>query len=253
MSISKYLSAIVLMWLTSSCSQSKQKDPSQPDKQPAEEEFKFIRGVALDQAGNEFKTIQIENDLWMAENLNVSTFNNGEKILRADNMEEWQRLLDKEKPAWCYYNFDSTNYAKYGKIYNGHVVTNKGGVAPKGWKIPNDDDWEFHLIGHFKQTKKLTWDNGTIGWNVAPQLKHATEWEKNTDVTICSGFDALPCGSLGYDGPFGVSELVFFWADTPNVIYKLFRNSPNFERWPWASASEGHFIRCIKETTTTGD
>jgi uncharacterized protein (TIGR02145 family) len=53
--------------------------------------------------GQTYKTVVIGSQTWMAENLNVSTFRNGEVIPEAKTAEEWKRAGENKQPAWCYY------------------------------------------------------------------------------------------------------------------------------------------------------
>ena len=89
-----------------------------------------------------FKTIQIGTQTWMAENLNVSTFRNGDPIPEAKTYEDWSIALKEHKPAWSYYNFDQKNGPKCGKLYNDYAVHDNRGLAPFGYHIPSDKEWE---------------------------------------------------------------------------------------------------------------
>ena len=82
--------------------------------------------------------IKIGNQIWMKSNLDVEIFQNGERIQEAKSDEEWKMAYDKGQPAWCYY----LNYEKeYGKLYNLHAVSDPRGLAPVGYHIPSDDEW----------------------------------------------------------------------------------------------------------------
>src|ERR1700722_9533725 len=87
------------------------------------------------------KIITIGSQVWTKENLNVSTFRNGDPILEAQSYEEWRKAWDKHQPAWCYYKGDSANGNKYGKLYNWYAVNDSKGLAPQGWHIPSKDEW----------------------------------------------------------------------------------------------------------------
>ena len=52
------------------------------------------------------KEVEIGKQIWMAENLNVDKFRNGDSIPQAITDEEWVIAANNEKPAWCYYNND---------------------------------------------------------------------------------------------------------------------------------------------------
>jgi uncharacterized protein (TIGR02145 family) len=88
-----------------------------------------------------YKTFKINKQIWMAENLNVDKFRNGDTIPYARSETDWQLANEKKKPAFCYYQNDSANGKKYGKLYNWYAIIDKRGLAPLGWKLPSADDW----------------------------------------------------------------------------------------------------------------
>ena len=85
-------------------------------------------------------SVKIGRLFWTTQNLNVSTFRNGEKIPEANSKEEWLNAVKTKTPAYCYKDFDSKNGAKYGKLYNYYAVEDPRGLAPAGWAIPREDD-----------------------------------------------------------------------------------------------------------------
>jgi uncharacterized protein (TIGR02145 family) len=91
--------------------------------------------------GKVYKTVVIGNQTWMAENLNVASFRNGDPIPEAKTKEEWDKATAEGKPAWCYYNNDTANGKIYGKLYNFHAVDDTRGLAPKGWHVPSDSEF----------------------------------------------------------------------------------------------------------------
>src|SRR3989338_8108735 len=81
--------------------------------------------------------VQIGGQTWMAENLNVESFRNGDPIPEVKSAEEWEKVGKRKKPAWCYYDYTSANGTKYGKLYNWYAVNDPRGLAPDGWHIPD--------------------------------------------------------------------------------------------------------------------
>ena len=70
------------------------------------------------------KEVKIGDQIWMAENLNVDRFRNGDPILLIKNVEH---LLDVENefgsiPAFRWPNDDPSNSDSYGKLYNWDAV-----------------------------------------------------------------------------------------------------------------------------------
>ena len=94
------------------------------------------------QDGRTYKTVKIGTQIWMAENLNVSTYRNGDSILyKQENGKKpkfklnigWQSM---NKGAWCYYETEKGIDTTYGKFYNWFAVNDSRGLAPEGWHVP---------------------------------------------------------------------------------------------------------------------
>ena len=102
--------------------------------------------IALQEQIRLNKSIQVGTQTWMAENLNVSTFRNGDVILQAQSDEAWQEAGFNKQAAWCYYNDrieDSDIEVKtYGKLYNSFAINDPRGLAPEGWRLPSEADWK---------------------------------------------------------------------------------------------------------------
>ncbi len=92
--------------------------------------------------GNLYKTVNIGNQQWMAENLKVTRYNDGTAIQNIPDNTKWSNLTTG---AWTYYNNDGANNTKYGKLYNWYAVseTSNGNknVCPTGWHVPADAEW----------------------------------------------------------------------------------------------------------------
>ena len=88
------------------------------------------------------ESVIIGEQEWMKRNLNVSRFRNGDLIPEIQDEEEWERACREKRPAWCYYDNDSETRNAFGKLYNWHAVNDQRGLAPTGWRIPNQQDWD---------------------------------------------------------------------------------------------------------------
>lgn len=84
--------------------------------------------------GNVYKTVKIGNQIWMAENLRVSTFRNGDLIPNVTDNNEWSKL---DSSACC--NYDNNRLLSI--LYNWKAVDDKRGLAPEGWHIPSEQEW----------------------------------------------------------------------------------------------------------------
>lgn len=66
-------------------------------------------------------------------NLDVITYRNGDAIPEVKDPKEWSELTTG---AYCYYDNDSSK----GILYNWYAVNDLRGLAPLGWKIPNNKE-----------------------------------------------------------------------------------------------------------------
>lgn len=85
--------------------------------------------------------LEIGNQVWMKQNLNSSTFKNGDFIKQATSDKEWLSAIENEEPAWCYFQFNPVNGHRFGKLYNKYAIADSRGLAPEGWRIPTIEDW----------------------------------------------------------------------------------------------------------------
>ncbi len=186
-----------------------------------------------------YKSVKIGNQIWMAENLSVSHFRNGDPITQANTEQEWSKAGSLHQAAFCYSNNDSAN-KKEGKLYNWYALNDPRGLAPKGWHLSTDEEW-------------TTLTNYLGGEAVAGyKIKSSSGWDKGSTDSNESGFDALPCGNRDQWGDFvGKGSRGYWWSSTENVgfgawyrflpegVNKLFRMMHGKE--------EGMSVRCIQE------
>lgn len=189
--------------------------------------------------GNTYGTVRIGDQEWMTKNLNVEHFRNGEAIpeLKSD---KWDRTRNG---AWCYYDNKAKNGKSHGKLYNWFAVNDARGLAPSGWHIPTDKEWE--TLVRYLGGEKLS----------AGKLKARDFWKSGSHgATNESGFTALPGGSRDAAGDFGgLGEFVGFWSSTERSKSSAwFRRCPGHDSTDVIqsfSYKEGGFsVRCIKDS-----
>ncbi len=167
--------------------------------------FGCSTGGLTDIDGNRYKTVQIGNQLWMAENLKTTRYSNGDEIPNVMGTGEWGRL---KTAAWANYNRNSSHNRVYGKLYNWYAVEDSRGLCPSGWHVPTDEEWtaltDFLGVGAGGQMKIV----GTKYW----ELPHV-------GATNESGFSALPGGYRYKDGSFNLmGNNGFWWSSTESSI-----------------------------------
>lgn len=168
-------------------------------------------------------SVRIGSQTWMTSSLNVSTFRNGDAIQQAQSFEDWVRACENGNPAWCYVNGNASEGVKFGKLYNYAAVMDSRGLAPSGWRIPSEEDFEALVtyLGGAKsalaslksKTDWPCWDLPQTGvcrncydWNAEYRRKvpcHVCQDTRRVSTgterrcgsgTNASGFDAKPTG-----------------------------------------------------------
>ena len=185
-------------------------------------------------------TIVIGTQQWMNKNLDVAFYRNGDPIPQVTNTTAWAAL---NTGAWCYYNNDSTQGNKYGKLYNWFAVNDPRGLAPQGWHIPSDAEWttlETTLGGSSVAGAKMK-EAGTINW-VTP----------NTGGNNNCGFAGLPGGARDGNGTFiVVGNVGGWWSSTEfNSTFAWFRTLGTSHVRIDRPNDDKHFgfsVRCLRD------
>lgn len=217
--------------------------------------FLFSSSISTWAQGAEaLEEIRIGNQLWSLENLDVSHFQNGDAILEARTAEEWNDAWAQGKPAWCYYQNDPDYGARFlkpqeestptGKLYNWFAVNDTRGLAPVGWHVPSQKEWDtltVYLGGMPGADAKIMVTIGGNSTSSSPQAQQrqpagrarvsrrsASQTSASSQTsesahggTNSSGFTALPGGSRGSHGEFtGYGAFGYWWSST------------EFSQWP---------------------
>jgi len=218
----------------------KKNDPEPVDVPSAE--------AVTDIDGNVYKTVKIGEQVWMAESLRTTKFNDGQAIPNVIATSvgvidpAWGNL---KTPAYCFGLFNSSLRPLYGAWYNWYAV-NTGKLAPAGWHIPTVAEWNTlieYLGGKSVAGGKMK-STGTTHWG-----------GPNLGATNSSGFSAYPPGYRNYDGvDFNIpGDLVSFWAaDEANANEgygaRLVADSQECIMGEYSvKKTYGYSVRCIKD------
>ena len=205
--------------------------------------FEIIEGIPcpgipmITYEGKHYKTVQIDAQCWMKENLNIGTRINGNQQ-QTDN-----GIIEK----YCYDN-DESNCDVYGGMYQWdetmqYVVTpGVQGICPTDWHIPTDSEWITLAasLGGASIAGGRMKETGTVHW-ASP----------NTGATNSSGFTALPGGYRELNGQFlELTESGSFWASNQDLITSawcryIYNNSVILYRWAYYKTYGWH-VRCLK-------
>jgi len=98
----------------------------------------FDAAMLTDADGNEYHTVTIGSQIWMAEPLRTTKYSDGSPITLVSDSLEWLNLVN---PGYCWYKNDPVTYKEsYGALYNWYAV-NTGKLCPAGWHVPEEQEW----------------------------------------------------------------------------------------------------------------
>jgi uncharacterized protein (TIGR02145 family) len=191
--------------------------------------------------GNTYHSVLLGTQVWMVENLNVTHYRNGDKIPNITNSEEW-RAWDMSTGAYCNYKNNSSYAKTYGRLYNHYAVIDSRKIAPEGWHVATDKEWE-----RLEQVLCCLYEGG--------KLKEAgtSHWKSpNEGATNESGFTALPGGyRVGYDDDFyGLGTTAFFWTSDGDSFHGYYRRLSYFDAYidnGLTVKEYGCSVRCVRD------
>lgn len=170
--------------------------------------------VITDIDGNQYRTVKINNQTWMADNLNTHRLNDGTPIQNITSYE-WEQ--NETIPKYCY-ALDDADHDTAGALYNYYIVnTNK--LCPLGWHVPTTAEWV--------------------------EMLNYAEWDKN-ELSLYGnngfGFSARPYYWRNYDGYDFRDERGRYWVGDDNMLYVI--GDGNLTSGPLQDAFS---VRCIKD------
>ena len=203
-------------------------------------EVLFTSEPLTDIDGNTYNTVSIGTQLWMQENLKVTTLNDGTDIALVEDNDAWFQTDD---PGYSWYDNDENAYGNtYGAFYNWYAV-NTGKLCPDGWHVPTDDEWTAltdYLGGEDIAGGKLK-EAGSDHW-LSP----------NTGATNETGFTALPGGYRSNGGTYYSIQTRGSWhtssADDQTYVWRrdMQVNHERVDRWH-NNKNFGFSVRCVKD------
>ena len=149
--------------------------------------------------GKTYNTVQIGNQCWMKENLDVGT-----RINAADTSKN-DSLIQK----YCYGD-DANNCTKYGALYTWDeamkyaTAAGTQGICPSGWHIPTIDEYDSLLVSENSD---------------ANALKSVGQGLNGGAGTNLSGFSALLAGTRYYGESYNyIGYTANLWSSTLGTL-----------------------------------
>ncbi len=203
--------------------------------------------------GQQYPTVQIGTQCWMAKNLNIGVYKASVNTGSTHSDVSNNGIIEK----YCFNN-DQANCAIYGGLYDWNEMMNytttpgTQGICPTGWHIPTDAEW-CTLTTYLDATVNCnTWD--WSGTNAGGKMKETgtTHWlSPNTGATNSSGFTALGAGHRLINGLFlGLRYDAYFWSSseyssTSGIYRYLYYYYANVFRSSYLK-TDGFSVRCLR-------
>lgn len=196
--------------------------------------------TVTDTDGNVYTTVTIGTQVWMAENLRTTTYNDGTSIPQVTANNEWKNM---KTAAFCWYGNDADSYGNtYGALYNWYAV-NTDKLCPAGWHVPTHDEWTTltdYIGGAVVAGGKLK-ESGTLHWD-----------SPNFGATNETGFTGLPGGSRQDGGFMFIGVSGSWWSATESNADWAIERGLNYNSGSvfWVSfnpKSNGYSVRCLKD------
>jgi uncharacterized protein (TIGR02145 family) len=191
-----------------------------------------------DNDGNYYNTVKIGDQIWMAENLRTTNYNDGTAIPYVTDTVDWSNLTTD---AYCWFANNTVYKDTYGALYNWYTV-NTGKLCPAGWHVPTDAEWTVltdYLGGESVAGGKMK-ETGTA------------HWYSPNNATNESGFTALPGGFRPNNGYFqDIRYNGRWWSSTENsgtnAWYRNINNSGVDVYRNYENKKSGYSVRCLKD------
>ena len=222
------------------------------DKDDKPEEPRIETDSITDVSGNVYTVVKIGEDWWMAENLATTKYRDGSQVdLLQNSASNWEDGL----PAYCRYE---DNLLAPGMLYNWAAVNNNAGLAPAGWHIATEAEWqtlERNLGMTDDEIEKVNWRESS-GCGDKLKRKGPSGWLTFEGIwgTNESGFDALSGSCRLWDGSWanpGLGSNGYWWtASEKDNTSAYFRNldykKSGVFRF-YVDKRYGMSVRCVKD------
>ncbi|MBT7826228.1 MAG: hypothetical protein HN600_06500 [Bacteroidetes bacterium] len=214
----------------------------------------IYEGECVDIEGNSYNTVQIGNQIWMAENLRVAHYRNGNDISTGFSGSEWSQLGNTETGAFAIYDDDPVNIETYGILYNWYAVDDERGICPENWHVPTDEEFiemEIELGMSQQVAESIGWRGSNEGGKLKEQgINHW--YYPNTGATNESGFSAVPGGDKVVNGNYiGMGSYNNIWSATVNggSAWRRGITFDNSQIRRWNDNKEyGFSVRCVGDS-----
>jgi len=205
--------------------------------------LKTYSGSISDIDGNQYHTVTIGTQLWMAENLKTTKYQNG--ALVGTTTPAQLNITGEITPKYQWAaGADENDVPTYGRLYTWYAITDDRNICPLGWHIPTTVEWD--ILSNYQGEESAA----------GSKLKEAGFLHfssLNSDATNESGFTALPSGYRNQEGYFGgMTDQAGFWTITQYSTLEAYSTnlssgSSYIGRYNHFTMNFGLSVRCVKD------
>jgi len=234
--------------------------------------------------GNAYITVIIRNMEWMAENLRVTRYINGDAIPTGLGNEDWAittegayAVNDHNQPNADGINSPAEMVDAYGKLYNWYAIDDPRGLCPEGWHVASFIDWT-ELVAYLLTEYDFHNDWGSDdSEGVGNALKSCRQvdsplggdcetsvhprWDAHSIHHGFNefGFSALPGGYRNHSGSYyGIGISGFWWTSTEySAEYAhdpgIRKDDGSASHNTYGNKRLGFSVRCVKSNHAMSD
>lgn len=202
-----------------------------------------------DADGNHYDVIEMGTQVWMAENLKTTKYNDGTDIaFPGTDISAWE---NNGSGAYAWYNNDEANKSTYGALYNWYAMENDN-LCPASWHVPSLNDW-LTLMTFLGDGSEF--DGRVVGGGLLKEVGN-THWiPENVGASDAFGFTALPGGIHSSTGSYFQLETIGHWWASGDWWRDASRGGTGFmfvgsSEGVWYGAvgrNAGISVRCVRD------
>ena len=225
-----------------------------------------LRNAVKDVDGNKYDAVKIGKQVWMKSNLRTTHFRDKSPVPQGDIFYQ-----NKTDPRFFKPNtqtFPIYNEERDGLYYNWPAVVDEHGLCPKGWHVPDDNDW-LELREYVGKKPELVY--GTDYRNIAKALASQAGWEESDvegspgchpEENNATNLSLTPTGYLAWeDDPSNYGSEAAYWTATESPVAQNI-SGQIYKDWGYvnniysvlprirtsnSAKYAGHPVRCIKD------
>lgn len=246
-----------------------------------EEESNVETGTVTDIDSNVYKTVKIGNQWWMAENLKVTRYRNGDTIDSIRRIDIDGKGYFPDSSLWAQDSTGlrvllySSSLKKEVYLYNGNVATDTRNICPEGWHLPTDEEWkelEINIGLSASEAEKMLWRGTNEGRklkvdnskNWFTQIKRHLTYNDNLWGTNDFNFSAVETGCMFINGLMikvrtgdtndklqDFNRNTYWWSASSHgdsLYYRGLEQTQNGIFRYYGSKNYGFCLRCVKDS-----